>query len=857
MSGLPANGLYIAYQAVSLHNRWRSSPVAGSTMQPTRLPASWPSVVVIVSGGFCVALGLMALVGWHTQNFTLIRALPTSAPMYYNTALGLLLCGAGLLVVVCGWMLPARIAGGLVVILGLGTLIQYFSSVDLGIDQLVMTDVSGFANLYPGRMAPVTAVCFVLSGAALLLVYEGVWQEDSASALRNSSASVQSRYSSHVSKAALLELLGVILTVSGLVTCVLYVTGVMTAYGWGRVVNMALPAAAGFAVFGVGILTVAWRASRAALFAVSPWLPVVVGVAVVTATLLLCQALLVQEHEHIERTIKAVAANIRSEITARMDMRILALVRMAQRWEYGGAPPQAQWETEATLTLHHFPVYHGVAWVDPEFQVRWLVSRDTAQTVETLRIALLPYVQQMREAAQQPGSVTVLPAINFMQQGGVIVLVPLQLGQDFAGFMVGIFALQELLDDVLRTVAPGYAVAIFDDREEVYRHGVAGGPDEAEWGQETTIDPYGITWRARVWALPQELATKQSVLPKVTLGVGLAMAVLVAWMVALAQAARRRARETTGAYVVLSGEMAGRQRAEEALRKAHAELELRVQERTAELAQTNAELQRENLQRRRAEDALARQARELARSNRELEHFAHVASHDLQEPLRKILAFGDRFKLKSSHDLSEQGRDYLERMQSAATRMQTLINDLLTFSQVTTKPRPFVSVDLSAVAHTIVTDLEVRLQEVGGTVQIESLPTIDADPGQMGQLLQNLIGNALKFHRDGQPPVVKVWGALLNDPEYTARNGKSSPQQCRISVEDNGIGFDEKYLPQIFQPFQRLFGRGEYEGTGMGLSICQKIVERHGGDITARSTPGQGTTFIVTLPVQQSNKEAA
>ena len=206
----------------------------------------------------------------------------------------------------------------------------------------------------------------------------------------------------------------------------------------------------------------------------------------------------------------------------------------------------------------------------------------------------------MRQAAQQLGTVTVLPAISFIK-GGVLVLVPLRQGEDFAGFMVGLFAFQELLDAVLRNIAPGYAVAIFGDGEEVYRRGAAGGRDEAEWSQETTIDPYGITWRARVWPLPEELATKQSVLPKVTLGVGLIMAVLLAWMVALAQAARRRARETTAAYVVLSGEMAERQRAEEALRKAHAELELRVQERTAELAQANEGLQRENLQRQRAE----------------------------------------------------------------------------------------------------------------------------------------------------------------------------------------------------------------------------------------------------------------
>jgi two-component system, NtrC family, sensor kinase len=280
-----------------------------------------------------------------------------------------------------------------------------------------------------------------------------------------------------------------------------------------------------------------------------------------------------------------------------------------------------------------------------------------------------------------------------------------------------------------------------------------------------------------------------------------------------------------------------------------------VQERTAELAQANEGLQRENLQRQQAERALARQARELARSNDELEHFAHVASHDLQEPLRKILAFGDRLKVKCGPDLNGQGRDYLDRMQSAATRMQTLITDLLTFSRVTAKPRPFVPVDLSTVAQTIVSDLEVSVQRVGGTVQVNSLPTINADPVQMGQLLQNLIGNALKFHHNDQPPIVKIWGILLQDQEYPAENGKRNPQQCRIYVEDNGIGFDETYLPQLFQPFQRLVGRGEYEGTGMGLSICKKIVERHGGDITARSIPGQGTTFMITLPVQQINQE--
>jgi signal transduction histidine kinase len=196
-------------------------------------------------------------------------------------------------------------------------------------------------------------------------------------------------------------------------------------------------------------------------------------------------------------------------------------------------------------------------------------------------------------------------------------------------------------------------------------------------------------------------------------------------------------------------------------------------------------------------------------------------------------------------------------MQAAAARMQTLIDDLLMLSRVTSRPQPFVRTDLTMVAHTIISDLEVRIQQLGATVQVERLPTIEADPVQIGQLFQNLIGNALKFHRPAEPPMITVRGALVNDGTPDAPPGTVAPRCCRLWVQDNGIGFEEKYLAQIFQPFQRLFGRAEYEGTGMGLAICKKIVERHGGDITARSVLGQGATFIITLPVQHSATEAA
>ncbi len=277
-----------------------------------------------------------------------------------------------------------------------------------------------------------------------------------------------------------------------------------------------------------------------------------------------------------------------------------------------------------------------------------------------------------------------------------------------------------------------------------------------------------------------------------------------------------------------------RRQTEEALLSARDELEVRVRERTAELATANEHLRQSTL--------------ELERSNRELQDFAFVASHDLQEPLRKIQAFGDRLRGKHGATLGPEGVDYLERMQRAAHRMHVLINDLLTFSRVTSKGQPFVPTDLGQIAREVLSDLEVRIEQTGGRVEVGALPALDADPLQMRQLLQNLIGNALKFHRAGEHPHVTVSGSVIRD---------GGPPRARIVVADDGIGFDMKYLDRIFTPFQRLHGRLEYEGTGMGLAVCRRIVERHGGTLTAESAPGEGARFLITLPVRQIQGESA
>ncbi len=244
-------------------------------------------------------------------------------------------------------------------------------------------------------------------------------------------------------------------------------------------------------------------------------------------------------------------------------------------------------------------------------------------------------------------------------------------------------------------------------------------------------------------------------------------------------------------------------------------------------------------QRKLAEENLIIYAQRLEASNRELQDFASIAAHDLQEPLRKIEAFSDRLKTKYREALPEEGRDYLDRMMSAARRMRTLIDDLLTYSRVTTKTLPFSKVDLAQITREVLSDLEIRVEQSKARVNVGELPVIDADPSQMRQLFQNVIANALKFHKKDQPPEVKISAVVIGN-------------DCVISIEDLGIGFDEKYLDRIFTIFQRLHGRQEYEGTGVGLAVVRRIVERHSGKIRAKSAPNQGTTFIVTLPVTQA-----
>jgi light-regulated signal transduction histidine kinase (bacteriophytochrome) len=279
----------------------------------------------------------------------------------------------------------------------------------------------------------------------------------------------------------------------------------------------------------------------------------------------------------------------------------------------------------------------------------------------------------------------------------------------------------------------------------------------------------------------------------------------------------------------LKDEVEMRRQAQDELVQANAALESKVAERTSELTKMNKALQE---------------------SNSELQQYAFVASHDLQEPLRKVMTFsqmiGDRYLA-----YLPEAKDYLQRIISSTGRMRSLIDDLLQFSRIS-GAIAFESTDLQKVVENTLDDLELLIHEKNAIITVSSLPVIDAIPGQMQPVFQNLLNNALKFSRPDVKPEIAIQSEFTTALKLDA-HAVDGGNFVRIYVKDNGIGFNEMYLEKIFTMFQRLHGRIEYEGTGIGLAIVKKIIDKHHGLLTAKSIEGQGTTFILMLPVRQSH----
>ncbi len=298
--------------------------------------------------------------------------------------------------------------------------------------------------------------------------------------------------------------------------------------------------------------------------------------------------------------------------------------------------------------------------------------------------------------------------------------------------------------------------------------------------------------------------------------------------------------DVTGVFAA-ARDVTERKRAENALIMAYNELDDRVKERTLELQKANTSLEREIAERKATAEELRRKSEELARSNLELQQFAYIASHDLQEPLRAISGFTELLEKRYKGQIDERADKYIHFIVDGTRQMHQVIEDLLSYSRVQTRAREFDRIDANESLERAILNLHFPITEKHAKITHDPLPEIFADPVQITQVFQNLIGNGLKFQKPGSVPEIHIG----------ARTGGSG---WVFSVKDNGIGIEPRHADRIFKIFQRLHAKGEYDGTGIGLAICKRIVERHGGDITVASAPGAGSTFSFTIPFPQEEK---
>jgi len=515
--------------------------------------------VLYGTGSFAAALGLLVLIGWHGREVALIQWTSGSAAMLYNTALGFLFCGIGVIAISAGWSLLASITGSLGFLLGLATLCEYLFGLDLGIDQRFMLDYLTPNAVAPGRMAFTSALGFACVGAALIIMSDRTQPRPSL-------------FLWPAVRAGLVGLLGTVMTMLGFVNFLLYLSGLMTSYGWGQISRiMALPTTVGLVVLGVGILVWAWQESRKAHRGAPRWLPFLIGAGVVTATLLLWQGLLVREHLALEQTVQLTATHVKSELIARMDARILALMRLATRWERWGQPKQEEWGTDAELILRDFPGFQAISWIDPSLHVRWIVPLAGNEAAVGTNAVFEGRRRSTLEAARSRHAVMISPIVDLVQGGkGFIVYAPIFTDEQFSGAIGGVFRPQVLFDALLQNVALGYALVLSAENGELYRREPKDQHLASEWSQETTIALPGVTWRVRVWPQPAMLEQARSALPGWGLATGLLFALLLGATTLFAQTANRQARYVERTNRELKRENTQRQRLEEATRESEA-----------------------------------------------------------------------------------------------------------------------------------------------------------------------------------------------------------------------------------------------------------------------------------------------
>jgi PAS domain S-box-containing protein len=504
-------------------------------------------LVLVTSGSLATVLGLLVVVGWHTHSEAFLNVRPNFVAMVYNTALGFILCGTGIIAIALNrprWATPGAVLASAI---GLLTLGEYLFGVDLGIDQLLMKHYINVANAYAGRMAVSTAAFLFAAGAAISLL----------------GASRRFRY-----RPLMVGVLGAACTVQGMVALAGYFTGVATVYVWGDVARMAINTAFGATLVGAGLLITAWRDQGPRQRSKeSYWLPILVGLVVVTITLCMWQALIVQQRAQSELLVKTEAANLRSEIAGQMQIRMQALHHIAERWEQNGKPSEESWKRDAKLNLRDSPGLLALWWTDTSRKERW-----TAQLAEK-QISLDLSTVLDREASTPSSSseldlVKVTTSIDLGDRGQAVNLyvAVFEKGQ-LSGFVIGTQDVRQLLSEAVAAESLGsdYSITVLDQQGRLFGSDVAEHDNEIE-AVENAVFP-GATWHIHLRPKSKTVTQFTSNVPTATLIFGLLAALMLSGSVRLAQNARRNARRAEQVNQDLAHEIDERLRADADLRR--------------------------------------------------------------------------------------------------------------------------------------------------------------------------------------------------------------------------------------------------------------------------------------------------
>jgi signal transduction histidine kinase len=563
------------------------------------------------------------------------------------------------------------------------------------------------------------------------------------------------------------------------------------------------------------------------------WLPFLIGLIVLLATFWLWRALSAHEERQIERMISSEMSNVRNAITTRLQSHILALVRMARRWESRGQPSEQEWESEAELTTSHFAGYQAIVWIDPWFFMRWTTPLANKEIEQELNLAFAEQRRAAIDAVRNRREVTVTHAVELQPDSPeFFIYVPIFHGEQYDGIIAGAVGFRELFDSTLHEVlTPGYGLAIFDGPEELHRYTHLDRHAEPPRLHETSLSLYGVTWRLQVWPEAAVLTGARSLLPEIALCVGIMLAALLTLTGTLARTAQLRASAEEDSNKELQKEVAERTRAEEAIRTLNEELEQRVHERTAQLATTNQELQGEIVERQRME--------------RQRQEFLTMLTHDIRNPLSVVLGYIDLLQEElTTRPKEDICREILPRLRSNALTVFSLVDNYLDVSCL--EDRPFhltkETIDLNSLLSRVGHHYEIEARRRRLTLLFslqQELPTVQGNLVALERVMSNLIHNALKF---------------------TAEQGRVTISSTRTaheivtSISDTGLGIASEDIPLLFEKYRRIEHADTQEGNGLGLFIVKALVEAHGGRIEVQSILNQGSCFSIFLPLSQAER---